>query len=322
MKIVVLDGYALNPGDLNWSGMEALGDLTVYDRTPKELVRERSAGADVLLTNKTPLDEESINALPELRYIGVLATGYNVVDVEAAKKRGIPVTNIPDYSTDSVAQAVFAHLLNLTQRVAEHAQSVRNGDWNRSADFCYWNFPLLELKGLTMGLIGFGRIGRATGELARAFGMKVIASKSNRSNETPDWVERVEMDELFRRSDVVSLHCPQTDETLHLVNRERLALMKPTAFLINTSRGGLVDEAALYDALKNNTISGAGLDVVTTEPPRDSNPLFELPNCYITPHIAWATKSARSRLLNVAVENLESFSRGDLQNLVNGPLGD
>ena len=313
MKIVVLDGYTLNPGDLSWEGLERLGDLAVYDRTPFDQVVERATGAEIVMTNKVVLSREIIEQLPKLRYIGVQATGYNIVDVEAAAECRIPVTHVPTYGTQSVAQMVFAHLLNLTQRVAHHAGTVRRGRWCTSPDFCYWDHPLVELAGLTMGIVGYGRIGRKTAELARAFGMEVIAHDTFDCAE----VEMVELDELFCRSDVVSLHCPLTPETESLVNPERLALMKRSAFLINTSRGPLVDEEALAAALNEGRIAGAGLDVLAVEPPATDNPLLTAAHCFITPHIAWASRSARSRLLDTVVENLEAFSAGRPQNVVN-----
>ena len=257
MKIVVLDGYTLNPGDLSWDELEALGACEVYDRTPPNQALARAKDAEIVLTNKTVLDAAVLRQLPRLKYIGVLATGYNVVDIQAARERHIPVTNIPTYGTPSVAQMVFAHLLELTQHVAHHAQTVRDGRWTKSADFCYWDFPLIELKGLTMGIVGYGRIGRETGAVAKAFGMKLLAVELAPRPEGHE-AEFVSLDELFRRSDVVSLHCPLTPETKGLVNAQRLALMKRTAFLINTSRGPLVEEQALADALNSGRIAGAG----------------------------------------------------------------
>ena len=320
MKIVVLDGYTVNPGDLTWKDLEALGSSTVYDRTPAELTVARANGAEIVLTNKTVLSADIIGRLEQLQYIGVLATGYNVVDVEAARKRGIPVANVPAYGTESVAQMVFAHLLNLTQHVAHHAETVRAGRWSACPDFCYWDTPLIELQGLTMGIIGLGRIGRAVARLARAFGMKVIAYDVTTPSPLPEGCKMAELDDIFRRADVVSLHCPLTPQTDCLVNKERLASMKPTAFLINTSRGSLIDEQALAEALNDGKIAGAGLDVVATEPPSQDNPLLNAKNCYITPHIAWATRAARKRLLQVSVENIAAFLDGRPQNVVNGPI--
>ncbi len=319
MNIVVLDGYTLNPGDLTWKDLEALGRCTVYDRTePKEVV-PRAKEAEIALTNKTVLSSDVIKQLPKLKYIGVLATGYNVVDVEAARDAGIPVTNVPAYSTPSVAQLVFAHLLNLAHHVGAHSETVRSGRWASNPDFCYWDTPLVELSGLTMGIIGFGRIGQAAAKPALAFGMKVIVydvvKPSSPASDLPD--QFVELDDIFRVSDVVSLHCPLTPQTQNIINRERLELMKKTAFLINASRGPLVDEQALAEALNNEVIAGAGLDVLSSEPPEKDNPLLKARNCFITPHIAWATRAARQRLLKVVVDNVASFLAGKLQNVVN-----
>jgi glycerate dehydrogenase len=316
-SIVVLDGHCLNPGDLSWRKLETLGRCTVYERTPAELLAERIWDADIALTNKVPLRGELLSGLKQLKYIGVTATGYNIVDVDAAREHGIVVTNVPTYGTMSVAQMVFAHLLNLTQRVGDHAEAVREGRWASSADWCFWDFPLLELGAMTMGIVGYGRIGQATAQLARAFGMKVIAHNRSAIAAAGD-VRQVELDMLFRESDVVSLHCPLTPETTRMVNRERLALMKATAFLLNTSRGGLVDENALADALNHGQIAGAGLDVLDAEPPAAGNPLFSAKNCYITPHIAWATRESRQRLLDLAVENVAEFLVGRARNVVNG----
>jgi glycerate dehydrogenase len=315
-RIVVLDGHALNPGDLTWEPLERLGKCIVFDRTPPELILERSAHAEVVLTNKTPLTKATLQQLPSLRYIGVLATGYNIVDVDAARSLGILVTNVPTYGTASVAQMVFAHILNLVERTGHHAQTVREGRWSRSQEWCYWDFPLIELKGLIMGIVGHGRIGRATADIARAFGMTVLACDITGGVDNVD-VRWVGIEELFRQSDIVSLHCPLTRETEHLVNVKRLTLMKPTAFLINTSRGLLIDEAALADALNRQQIAGAGLDVLSREPPSEDNPLLTARNCHITPHIAWATRAARERLLSVAAENVEAFLAGSPVNVVN-----
>ena len=321
-KIVVLDGYTLNPGDLTWKGMESLGKCTVYNRTPPEEVVPRAQDSEIVLTNKTVLSSGVINQLPKLRYIGVLATGYNVVDTETAHTRSIPVTNVPAYGTQSVAQMVFAHLLNLAQHVAHHAETVKCGRWTSNPDFCYWDMPLIELAGLTMGIIGFGRIGRVVANLAMAFGMKVIAydivTPSKMPGGFPGECQFVKMDDIFRISDVISLHCPLTPQTKNIINKERLERMKKTAFLINTSRGPLVDEQALAQALNNERIGGAGLDVLSGEPPEKNNPLLKAKNCFITPHIAWATRAARERLLKIAVDNVASFLEGTPQNVVNG----
>ena len=317
MNIVVLDGYTLNPGDLTWKDLEALGQCTVYDRTPPEETVPRAKDAEIVLTNKTLLFSDVIKQLPKLKYIGVLATGYNVVDVEAAGNLGIPVTNVPAYSTQSVAQMVFAHLLNLTQHVGHHAQTVRSQRWTSNPDFCYWDMPLIELVGLTMGIIGFGRIGKAAAKLAQVFGMIVIAYDVVSPSGMPEGCQFVGLEDVFRSSDVVSLHCPLTPQTKNLVNKQRLALMKKTAFLINISRGPLVDEQALAQALNNERIAGAGLDVLSSEPPEKDNPLLKARNCFITPHIAWATRSARQRLLKVVVDNVAAFLVGKPQNVVN-----
>ena len=317
MRIVVLDGYTNNPGDLGWESLETLGECTVYERTSPNDVFARAKDAEVVLTNKTALRREHFEALPKLRYVGVLATGYDVVDVAAARQQDIVVTNIPTYGTASVAQMVFAHVLNLTQHVAEHAETVREGRWSRASDFCYWDFPLVELEGLTMGIVGFGKIGRAVARLAMAFGMRVLAYDVTEPNDTLEGVAMTtDLDRVFRDADVVSLHCPLTPDTRQLVNAERLALMKPTALLINTSRGPLVDEAALTEALRAGSLAGAGLDVLATEPPPADHPLAAISNCYITPHIAWATQSARRRLLDTAVENVRAFLAGEPQNTV------
>lgn len=318
MKIVVLDGCTLNPGDLSWKDLEAFGECTVYDRTaPQDIVR-RAGEAGIILTNKTVLSADIIGSLAKLRYIGVLATGYNVVDIEAARRRGIPVSNVPSYATASVSQMVFAHLLNLAQHVAHHARTVRDGRWTACPDFCYWDTPLLELEGLTFGIVGFGRIGRATAKLALAFSMKVIACDVTGLSQMPEGCEAAELNDVFAKVDVLSLHCPLTPQTEKLVNAERLSLMKPTAFLINTSRGQLIDEQALADALNGGKLAGAGVDVLSTEPPAKDNPLLTARNCYITPHIAWASRAARQRLLGIAIDNVAAFVAGKPQNVVNG----
>ena len=316
MKIIVLDGYALNPGDLSWEDMKALGDLTVYDRTSPSEVFERSADAEVLITNKTVLSAKLINALPKLKYIGVLATGYNVVDIDSARNRGIVVTNIPAYSTASVAQMVFAHLLNITHRVGYFASQNSQGRWTENKDFCYWDTNLVELAGKTMGIVGFGNIGQATAHIALAMGMHVCVYTSKEQSSLPQGVQKVSLDVLFVISDVVSLHCPLTPETNELVNIERLKTMKPSAILINTGRGPLVNEQDLAHALNTGIIAGAGVDVLSTEPPKPDNPLLTAKNCFITPHVAWATLEARIRLMHIAVENLKSFIDGKVINNV------
>lgn len=315
-RIVVLDGFALNPGDLNWQALAGLGELQIYDRTSPDEVVSRANAADAVLTNKAVLPRESIEALPSLKYIGVLATGYNIVDVVAARDRGIPVCNVPIYGTNSVAQMVFAHLLNLTQRTAEHAQAVTAGRWATAEDWCFWDFPLCELEGSTIGIVGLGRIGQATAKIANAFGMRVLGT-SRTKKEAPSYIEQTDLETLFRSSDVISLHCPLTDETEGMVNAERLAMMKPTAFLINTGRGQLIDENALADSLNDDRLAGAGLDVMCVEPPTGDHPLFHAKNCYVTPHIAWATQASRARLMNTAVENVAAFLSGNPQNVVN-----
>ncbi len=317
MNIVVVDGYTLNPGDLDWSGLQRLGNLTVHDHTPdeREAIVECVGDAEIAIANKVPFDDATLDELPNLKYIGVTATGYNIVDVEAARRRNIIVTNVPTYGTSSVAQMVFAHVLNIAQHVRDHAQTVRDGRWSGSRDFCYWDYPLIELEGLTLGVVGLGRIGRATAALGQALGMKVVAYDVCEC-EPPQDITLVGLDELFQQSDVVTLHCPLVPETEKLVDDRRLKQMKPTAMLINTSRGPLVDEAALAAALASGQIAAAGLDVLTQEPPAKDNPLFQAKNCFITPHIAWATKSARSRLLATAVDNVAAFLDGAPQNVV------
>jgi glycerate dehydrogenase len=318
MKIVVLDGHTLNPGDLSWDPLRALGELEVHDRTALPDVVTRAGNAAILLTNKTPLHRDAILALTDLRYIGVLATGYNVVDAAAATERNIPVTNVPIYGTRSVAQLTFALLLELAHRVGHHAQSVSEGQWATSPDFSYWHAPLIELEGLTLGVIGFGRIGRAVADLAAAFGMKVLVHSRARPAAMPGHAQWTDLDSLLSRSDVVSLHCPLTPETRTLINRERLALMPPRAFLLNTSRGPLIDEDALAEALDQGRLAGAGLDVLSVEPPQKDHPLFHARNCFITPHLAWATHAARSRLMRTAIDNVRSYLSGTPQNVVNG----
>ena len=316
MKIVVLDGYTLNPGDLSWDELKAMGECKIHDRTPADEVINRAAGADIVLTNKTPVTRESILALSELKYIGVLATGYNIVDTIAARERNVPVANVPTYGTNSVAQHTVALLLELTQHAGHHARTVCDGRWTKCPDFCYWDHPLVELDGLTMGIVGYGRIGRAVAGLALAFGMRVLVNSRGTPREIAANVRSVELDSLFRESDVVSLHCPLTPETRHLVNAQRLALMKSAAFLLNTSRGPLIDEAALAGALNAGRIAGAGLDVLSVEPPPSGNPLLNAKNCLITPHIAWASRAARARLMQVAVANVRAFIAGRPQNIV------
>ena len=315
MNVVVLDGHTLNPGDLSWGELQSLGECRIYDRTPPDEVVKGAADAEIVLTNKTVLTREQIHSLPKLRYIGVLATGYNIVDIAAAREGNIPVTNVPTYGTRSVAQHTLALLLELTQHVGHHARTVRDGRWTNCPDFCYWDYPLIELDGLTMGIVGLGRIGGAVAELAKAFRLNLLATSSTPGQSSPG-IQFVELESLFRQSDVVSLHCPLTPRTNNLVNAKRLALMKPTAFLLNTSRGGLVEEQALADALNSGRIAGAAVDVLSLEPPPADNPLLRAKNCLVTPHIAWATRAARSRLLATAVANVRAFLDGRAQNVV------
>ncbi|MGI6354837.1 MAG: D-2-hydroxyacid dehydrogenase [Lentisphaerae bacterium] len=313
-SIVVLDGNALNPGDLSWSELGALGDCVVYEHTPPELVLERAREADIILTNKTLLTASTIAALPKLKYIGVLATGVNVVDVAAARQRGILVTNVPAYSTPSVVQLTFALLLELTLHVGHHAQTVRDGRWCQSQDFCYWDYPLVELAGLTFGIVGYGRIGRSVATVARAFGMDVLAYNTSPKTDPP--TRFTDLESLLAASDVVSLHCPLTAANQGFINAERLALMKPTAYLLNTARGPLIDEQALADALNEGRLAGAGLDVLSQEPPLPDNPLLKAKNCLITPHLAWATYAARQRLMKTVVANVRAFLAGQPANVV------
>lgn len=310
MKIVVLDAYTLNPGERRWEELEELGEVVVHDRTAQLDVVRRAKDAEVVLTNKTILDGFILNLLPKLKYIGVLATGYNVVDLDVARQRGIVVTNIPAYSTQSVAQMAIAHLLNITQRVAHYAHEVHNGVWSAQPDFYYWNTPLIELAGKKIGIVGFGNTGQATAQIAEALGMEVWVYTSKPKKSLPKKYQKVTLNELFSACDVVSLHCPLTAENKEMVNSFRLSLMKQGAILINTSRGGLIDEKALEQALLSGKLLGAGLDVLSSEPVPNGNPLLKLKNCFITPHIAWATRESRMRLMNQAVENLKAWMEG------------
>jgi len=316
--MVVLDGYTLNPGDLSWDSLIEFGDLTVYDRTPIHQIVERSEGTGILFTNKTPLGRDEFKELPALEYIGVLATGYNIVDTKAAREHGIVVTNVPAYGAYSVAQMTFALLLELCHYVQRHSDSVMDGKWARSEDFCYWDYPLVELSGKTLGIIGFGSIGRKVCDIATAFGMEILGADTLQSDQSHrknfKWVE---VPELLVQADVVSMHCPLTSETEGLINRDSLRTMKHSAFLINTSRGPIVVDSDLADALNEGIIAAAGLDVLSVEPPSQYNPLFKARNCIITPHIAWATKEARTRLMDIAVQNLEAFLSGSPINKVN-----
>lgn len=318
MKIVILDGYTLNPGDLSWDGLKQFGEVTLYDRTPVDKVVERSKGADVIFTNKTPVNAEALNSLPDLKYIGVLATGYNIVDTQIAREKGITVSNVPGYGTPSVVQLTFALLLELCLHVQRHSDAVVSGRWASSADFCFWDYPLIELTGKTMGIIGFGDIGRQVADVAAAFGMKIIGTSRKRTDQSHrsnfKWAE---IPELLEESDVVSIHCPLTPETKGLINKENLQRMKSSAFLLNTSRGPIIIEEDLAEALNNSKIAGAGLDVLSVEPPAKDNPLFGAKNCIITPHIAWATKEARARLMEITIGNLTAYKNGNPLNVVN-----
>ena len=316
MKIVILDGYSADPGDLSWEELEQMGEVTVYDRTSPSETVQRAADADVVLTNKVVLDRENIAQLPRLKYIGVLATGYNVVDIEAAHERGIIVTNVPAYSTESVAQMVFAHLLTVTNRTEHYAIQNRSGRWAASPDFCYWDFPLMELAGKTIGIVGLGNIGRRVAEIALAFGMKVKAMTSKSQEQLPAGIEKVDLQTLLSSADVLSLHCPLTTNTHHLINADTLRLMKPTAILINTGRGPLIDDQAVANALQEELLGAFCADVLTTEPPSSNNPLLSQPNAFITPHIAWASTEARTRLRQIAIANGQAFASGKPQNTV------
>jgi glycerate dehydrogenase len=317
MKIVILDGYSANPGDLSWDALKALGEVTVYDRTSREDTVERAADADIVLTNKVVIDREVMEQLPRLKFIGVLATGYNIIDVACARERGVVVSNVPAYSTESVAQMVFSHLLTMTNRTEHYAQQNREGRWSRSADFCYWDSPVMELAGKTMGIVGLGNIGRRVAEIALAFGMKVVALTSKSEALLPPGVQKVTLEELLGASDVVSLHCPLTDQTRHLINHDTIAMMRPTAILINTGRGPLVDDEALADALRANRLKAYCADVMTQEPPKADNPLLGLKNVFLTPHIAWASTEARIRLLDITIKNVRAFIEGKPQNVIN-----
>lgn len=310
MKIVVLDGYTLNQGERDWEELNELGEVTVHDRTEPDEVIRRAEGAEVVLTNKVVLDRSTIEHLPDLKYIGVLATGYNIIDLNAARERGIVVTNIPAYSTDSVVQMAFAHILNITLRVGHYAHEVHNGVWSAQPDFSYRDTPLIELKGKRIGLVGFGHIGQAMAKVALAFGMKVVVCPHKMDTKLPREYEKAKLNDVFSTCDIVSLHCPLTPETKEMVNSFRLSLMKQGAILINTGRGGLIDEKALERALLSGKLLGAGLDVLSSEPPSSGNPLLKLKNCFITPHIAWATHEARERLMAQVVENLKAWMNG------------
>lgn len=310
MKIVVLDGYTLNQGERDWEELNELGEVTVHDRTEPDEVIRRAEGAEVVLSNKVVLDRSTIEHLPDLKYIGVLATGYNIIDLNAAREHGIVVTNIPAYSTDSVVQMAFAHILNITLRVGHYAHEVHNGVWSAQSDFSYRDTPLIELKGKRIGLVGFGHIGQAMAKVALAFGMKVVVCPHKMDTKLPKEYEKAKLNDVFSTCDIVSLHCPLTPETKEMVNSFRLSLMKQGAILINTGRGGLIDEKALERALLSGKLLGAGMDVLSSEPPSPGNPLLKLKNCFITPHIAWATHEARERLMAQVVENLKAWMNG------------
>ncbi len=317
MKITILDGHTLNPGDLSWSEIETLGNVTIYPRTAPEEVIERSKDADILLTNKVVINDETMARLPQLKYIGVLATGYNVVDTIAAKARGIIVTNIPAYSTDSVVQMTFAHILNITNRIGHYARLNSEGRWNHNADFCYWDTPLHELAGKTIGIVGLGNIGMKVATIARHFGMDVFAFTGKNSADLPDGIQKTTFNGLLAMSDILSLHCPLTETTHHLINAESLTHIKPGAIIINTGRGPLVDEQAISNALHSGLLGAYGTDVMSEEPPTDDNPLLSAPNAFITPHIAWATVEARTRLMKIAASNISDFIDGKPTNVVN-----
>ena len=317
MKIVVLDGYTENPGDLSWSGLEALGETTVYDRTPKDEIIARIGDAEAVYTNKTPISRAALDACKNVKFIGVLATGYNVVDVAAAKEKGIAVCNIPTYGTESVGQFAIALLLEICHHIGHHSEAVHAGRWENNQDWCFWDYPLIELAGKTMGIIGFGRIGQTTGRIAKALGMKVVAYDGYPNDSGRQIAEYVSLDELLAQSDVISLHCPLFPETEGMISRERIAKMKDGVILLNNSRGPLVVEQDLADALNSGKVYAAGLDVVSTEPIRSDNPLLKAKNCIVTPHISWAPKESRQRLMDIAVENLRAFVAGDPVNVVN-----
>lgn len=311
MKICILDGYSLNPGDLDWSPVERLGGVTLFDRTPADKIVERAADADIVLTNKVPFSADTLRQLPRLRFICVLATGYNIIDTEAAARQGVVVANIPAYSTMSVAQMAFAHILNITNHVASYAREVADGKWTNCPDFCFWDSALTELAGKTMGIVGLGNTGMATARIAVALGMKVVALTSKSADTLPEGITPAPLDDVLASADVVSLHCPLTPSTRHLINAASIAKMKPSAILINTGRGPLVDEQAVADALNGGHLAAFGADVLSQEPPRGDNPLLYARNCFLTPHIAWATIEARTRLMITATENVRQFIAGE-----------
>ena len=316
MKIVILDGICVNPGDLSWEEMSKLGELTIYERTAPQQVVERCVGAEAVITNKVMSTDEVMAALPQLKYVGILATGYNVVDIDAAHRRGITVTNIPAYSTDSVAQMTFAHILNITNRVEHYAMEVREGKWSAHPDFCYWNTPLPELAGKTLGIVGLGNTGMRVACIAHAFGMDVFAMTSKNAADLPEGIQKTTLQGLLATSDILSLHCPLNDETFHLINAQTIAMMKRGAILINTGRGPLVDEEAVAKALDEGQLMAYGADVMAQEPPQKNHPLFSHPHAFLTPHIAWATREARERLMVIAANNLKAFAEGEQLNVL------
>lgn len=316
MKIVILDGICVNPGDLSWEDMSKLGELTIYERTAPQQVLERCVGAEAVITNKVMITDEVMAALPQLKYVGILATGYNVVDIDAAHRRGITVTNIPAYSTDSVAQMTFAHILNITNRVEHYAMEVREGKWSAHPDFCYWNTPLPELAGKTLGIVGLGNTGMRVACIAHAFGMDVFAMTSKNAADLPEGIQKTTLQGLLATSDILSLHCPLNDETFHLINAQTIAMMKRGAILINTGRGPLVDEEAVAKALDEGQLMAYGADVMAQEPPQKNHPLFSHPHAFLTPHIAWATREARERLMVIAANNLKAFAEGEKLNVL------
>lgn len=316
MKIVILDGICVNPGDLSWEDMSKLGELTIYERTAPQQVVERCVGAEAVITNKVMITDEVMAALPQLKYVGILATGYNVVDIDAAHRRGITVTNIPAYSTDSVAQMTFAHILNITNRVEHYAMEVREGKWSAHPDFCYWNTPLPELAGKTLGIVGLGNTGMRVACIAHAFGMDVFAMTSKNAADLPEGIQKTTLQGLLATSDILSLHCPLNDETFHLINAQTIAMMKRGAILINTGRGPLVDEEAVAKALDEGQLMAYGADVMAQEPPKKNHPLFSHPHAFLTPHIAWATREARERLMVIAANNLKAFAEGEKLNVL------
>lgn len=317
MKIVVLDGYAANPGDFSWEALKTVGEVTIYDRTRPDEVEERAKDADIILTNKVCLGKKEMYVLPNLKYVGVLATGFNIIDTEEARRRGIIVTNIPAYSTDSVAQMVFAHLLTVTNRVEHYSIANRAGRWTASKDFVYWDTPLTEIAGKTFGIVGLGNIGRKVAEIANAFGLKVIAATSKTQEQLPPYIRKVSREELLRKSDILSLHCPLTADPREMINRESLAMMKPSAILINTGRGPLINEADVAEALQSGRLQAYCTDVLSSEPAAADCPLLQCDNAYITPHVAWATFEARRRLQDIAVAKVQAFANGNPQNVVN-----